>query len=80
MSKYLYAGLNAGPLASGRWVEPGESLDANAVNPEDAHDAALLEDGSLVDTAAAKKAAADHAKQFPQPADEPVAADTEEQA
>jgi hypothetical protein len=52
--KYLYAGLNAGPLASGRWAEPGEPIASAAVDLDHDHDAALIADGVLIDTQPAK--------------------------
>ncbi len=52
--KYLYAGLNAGPLASGRWAAPGEAIRDADVNPDHPNDAALIADGVLITTQPAK--------------------------
>jgi hypothetical protein len=46
-SQYLFAGDHPEPLASGRTLLPGDTVPADAVNPDDAHDRYLLDEGRL---------------------------------
>lgn len=52
---HRHVGLHPDTLANGRSVGPGEFVDLTAEEIEDPHNAALIEAGVLLDTAAAEE-------------------------
>lgn len=54
---YLATGDHPLTLASGRPVAPGETVPVAAVDPDDAHDQRLIDEGVLVELKPARKGA-----------------------